>query len=227
MESRSYGTGDTSNGCDTNTYTQAYLIGRDFTPIRCNNVYDPPNNNPVIEGHINCRYPQAECGVCIKLAQEVTLEVSAYDPDGDPIYYEWYCFPDAGYFLPNGLDTITTQEDYVTYVAPASPWWPDDHIYVFVWDDRGGCGWTDGLVEAFDTADSCKCGDPNDDTVVDAGDVVYLVTYLYKGGPPPVAPMERGDANNDCAVNVGDIVYLVAYLFQGGPPPECCWFPPE
>jgi hypothetical protein len=56
--------------------------------------------------------------------------------------------------------------------------------------------------------------------------VVYLVTYLYKGGPGPVEPTVRGDSNNDCSVNVGDIVYLVTYLYHNGPFPRCCWFVP-
>jgi hypothetical protein len=54
--------------------------------------------------------------------------------------------------------------------------------------------------------------------VVNVGDVVYLVTYLYKEGPPP-APMEAGDVDCDGLVNVGDVVYLVNYLYKGGPAP--------
>jgi hypothetical protein len=63
-------------------------------------------------------------------------------------------------------------------------------------------------------------GDANGDWIVDVGDVVYLVNFLYKGGDPP-EPMEAGDANCDGIVNVGDVVYLVNYLFKGGPPPSC------
>jgi len=63
-------------------------------------------------------------------------------------------------------------------------------------------------------------GDASDDDVVNIGDVVYLTTYLFQKGPPPV-PMAAGDVNGeaDCEVNIGDVVYLVTYLFQGGPPP--------
>ena len=31
----------------------------------------------------------------------------------------------------------------------------------------------------------CPCGDVNADRIVNIGDVVYLISYLYKGGPPP------------------------------------------
>jgi hypothetical protein len=65
------------------------------------------------------------------------------------------------------------------------------------------------------------CGDVQNDGVVNVGDVVYLVTYLYKGGPEPVCPSDRGDVNNDGVINVGDVVYLVTYLYKGGPAPSC------
>jgi glucose/arabinose dehydrogenase len=63
-------------------------------------------------------------------------------------------------------------------------------------------------------------GDANGDGVTNVGDVVYIVTYLYKGGPAP-DPLEAADVNCDDIVNVGDVVYLVTYLYKGGPPP-CC-----
>lgn len=61
-------------------------------------------------------------------------------------------------------------------------------------------------------------GDANADGKVTIGDIVYLVSYLFKHGPAP-APLHSGDANFDGKVNLADIVYLVSYLFKGGPPP--------
>jgi hypothetical protein len=63
-------------------------------------------------------------------------------------------------------------------------------------------------------------GDANGDWVINVGDVVYLVSYLYKGGAAPNSP-EAGDCNCDGETNVGDVVYLVSYLYKGGPPPGC------
>jgi hypothetical protein len=63
-------------------------------------------------------------------------------------------------------------------------------------------------------------GDANGDGAIDAGDVVYLIDYLYRDGPAPNPP-ELGDANCDGAIDPGDVVYLINYLFREGPPPPC------
>jgi hypothetical protein len=63
-------------------------------------------------------------------------------------------------------------------------------------------------------------GDANGDGVVNVGDVVYLVSYLYRNGPAPL-PEDAGDANCDGPINVGDVVYLVSYLYRDGPSPGC------
>lgn len=61
-------------------------------------------------------------------------------------------------------------------------------------------------------------GDANNDRRVDIGDVVFLISYLYKGGTKPCV-MESADANDDHRVDIGDVVYLISYLYKGGAPP--------
>ena len=61
-------------------------------------------------------------------------------------------------------------------------------------------------------------GDINGDGTINIGDVVYLIAYLYKGGPSP-EPLIVGDVNCNGIVDVGDVVYLVNYLYEGGPSP--------
>jgi hypothetical protein len=63
-------------------------------------------------------------------------------------------------------------------------------------------------------------GDPNGDRVIDISDVVYLINYLFVGGPAP-DPLEAGDADCDGVVDVSDVVYLINHLFADGPPPTC------
>jgi hypothetical protein len=63
-------------------------------------------------------------------------------------------------------------------------------------------------------------GDANGDGIISPGDVIYLINYLFRGGPAP-DPLERGDCNCDGEVDPGDVVYLINYLFRYGPPPSC------
>ncbi len=65
-----------------------------------------------------------------------------------------------------------------------------------------------------------SCGDVNQDEAVNIFDVTYLISYLYKSGPPP-EPMKSGDVNNDCTVNIFDITYLISFLYKDGPDPTC------
>jgi hypothetical protein len=64
-------------------------------------------------------------------------------------------------------------------------------------------------------------GDCTGDEVIDASDVVYLLNYLFAGGPPP-DPLAAGDCNCDFVVDISDVVWLLNYLFHGGPPPCSC-----
>jgi PKD repeat protein len=63
-------------------------------------------------------------------------------------------------------------------------------------------------------------GDVNGDGIINVSDVVYLINYLFIGGPAP-NPLAAGDANCDGVVNASDVVYLINYLFIGGPEPNC------
>ncbi len=64
------------------------------------------------------------------------------------------------------------------------------------------------------------CGDANGDGDVNIFDITFIISYLYKGGPPP-DPMEAADVNADATVNIFDITYLIAYLYKGGADPAC------
>ena len=84
----------------------------------------------------------------------------------------------------------------------------------------GGLWVTEGSGFPKLTIETMLRGDANSDGIVDVGDVVYLINYLFKSGPAPVS-LPSGDANCDSMVDVGDVVYLINYLFKNGPPPSC------
>jgi len=62
--------------------------------------------------------------------------------------------------------------------------------------------------------------DPADQ--IDISDLVYLVDYMFTGGPAPVCFEE---ADMDCTggiLDIADLVYLVDYMFNQGPAPCRC-----
>ena len=61
-------------------------------------------------------------------------------------------------------------------------------------------------------------GDANNNGVINALDITYLINFLYKGGASPAYFVE-GDANSDGLINALDITYLINFLYKGGPPP--------
>jgi hypothetical protein len=62
------------------------------------------------------------------------------------------------------------------------------------------------------------CGDANGDASADIADAVYLIAYIFRGGPAP-SPLAAGDANCEGTVDIADAVYLISYIFRGGPAP--------
>jgi hypothetical protein len=64
-------------------------------------------------------------------------------------------------------------------------------------------------------------GDANGSGEVDIDDVVYLIAYIFSGGPEPV-PYESGDANCSESVDIDDVVWLITYIFSSGPAPCQC-----
>ncbi len=60
------------------------------------------------------------------------------------------------------------------------------------------------------------CGDVDGDAIVNMGDIVYLVQYLFQEGAPP-DPYEAGDANGDTRVSIGDVIALELHVIYGDP----------
>jgi hypothetical protein len=78
------------------------------------------------------------------------------------------------------------------------------------------------VFNIFWAADCGKCryvtGDADGSGAVDIDDVVYLIQYIFAGGPEP-QPYESGDVDCSGGVDIDDVVYVITYIFGGGPPP--------
>jgi hypothetical protein len=62
------------------------------------------------------------------------------------------------------------------------------------------------------------CGDADASGFVNITDCVYLLVYIFGGGPEPM-PYIAGDVDCNGFVNISDAVYIRSYIFSGGPEP--------
>ncbi|MCC6963933.1 MAG: VCBS repeat-containing protein [candidate division Zixibacteria bacterium] len=68
--------------------------------------------------------------------------------------------------------------------------------------------------------DLCEfvCGDADGSAAISISDAVYLINFIFAGGPAP-NPLLSGDADCSNAISISDAVYLINYIFAGGPAP--------
>jgi hypothetical protein len=68
-----------------------------------------------------------------------------------------------------------------------------------------------------------RCGDIDGNLadLVDIADLVYLVDYMFNGGPEPPIPGAVDVDGSGGELNIADLVYLVDFMFNDGPSPVC------
>ena len=151
--------------------------------------------------------------------EEYEFESATTDPDADELHYQW----DWG----DGRDLSEWMGPYASgETCTASHSWPEGDFDIKV---RAKDAW--GVETEWSATYSIhlQCcvarGNVDDDAEdnVDISDLVYLVDYMFTGGPPPSCP-EAGNVDGDIAgtIDISDLVYLVDYMFTGGPPPPSC-----
>ncbi len=79
---------------------------------------------------------------------------------------------------------------------------------------------TVALVAFAGSGMAATCGDMDMSGNVDISDLVYLVEYMFTGGPPlPYPP--TADFYFDSQIDIADLVFFIDYMFGGCPPPVC------
>jgi hypothetical protein len=143
--------------------------------------------------------------------EEIMVEVSATDPDGDDLYYQI----DWDGEMSAWMGPYTSGE-----VVQFNHAWPNPGEYSIlvkakdIWDEESPWSNNSAPIKLVDR------GDANGDNDLNVADAVFMINYVFNFGAPPV-PVEAGDANCDGNSDVADAVYLINTVFNGGPPPGC------
>lgn len=61
--------------------------------------------------------------------------------------------------------------------------------------------------------DSIPAGDANGDGSANISDAVWIINYIFNGGPEPV-DFRAADVVNDCSINISDAVRIIGYVFD-------------
>ncbi len=151
------------------------------------------------------------------VGSEYNYSASSTDNDNDQIYYQW----DWG--DGNKSDWMGAYESGEECLAFHI--WNQVGLYNLrvrakdIWNSTSD--WSDVLSVIIYTL----CGDVNaDGNGPDISDLVYLVDYMFQGGPVPPIMCQADIDGNGSGPDIADLVYLVEYMFQNGDPPaeNCC-----
>ena len=111
---------------------------------------------------------------------------------------------DSSYYAPAGYWFWSHSAD-----GNSAPTWDGPHCYVA----SGCCLGFRGNIDS-DVGDN-----------IDISDLVYMVDYMFTGGPEPTCWTEANvdGIGADDELDISDLVYLVDYMFTGGPLPVACF----
>ena len=124
------------------------------------------------------------------------------------------------------IEVTPTDTGRITFTKTPIP--PDETIALSA--DSTGAGveievqW-DANTIVVDPCPSEMMGDVNQDAQVSSADIIYLVNYVFRGGPLPLPVALAGDADCSRHITSADMIWLADYVFRGGPDPCPCIVP--
>ncbi|MGA1779485.1 MAG: dockerin type I repeat-containing protein [Planctomycetota bacterium] len=121
-----------------------------------------------------------------------------------------------------GLIGQTTAIEFTEGISPANPGGaplPPTPNIIINEDAQGIPPIVNNGQITFVSPPSFRRGDSNFDGTVNLADAIYLLTYLFSGGPSPQC-FDVADVNDDGGLDVSDGVALLGYLFIDTTPPQ-------
>ncbi|MCX6833248.1 MAG: right-handed parallel beta-helix repeat-containing protein, partial [candidate division Zixibacteria bacterium] len=184
-----------------------YYESSDFSPVRSFYV-NSANTAPTA---VSLLQPANTAITPIVILRPQFVWTPSTDPDPlDSITYDLVIAIDSNFLFVQQIPNLSATSHTLTsdLLWGMRYWWKVKSA-----DRPGAFNWSPVFI--FRTM---TLGDANNDGAVDISDAVYLIAYIFSGGPAP-PPLLAGDANCDSTVDISDVVYLIAYIFSGGSAP--------
>jgi hypothetical protein len=116
--------------------------------------------------------------------------------------------------IPFGM----TYSDGESFVLSGTPTWEATYyLNIRIIDSDNPPEVTDRSVSLKVVPPSVACGDADSNDLISIADAVFLINYIFGGGPAP--ELIAADADCSGSASIGDAVYLINYIFGGGPAP--------
>lgn len=146
---------------------------------------------------------------------EYSFESSTTDPEADELYYQWEF--DDGSKVSAWYGPYTSGE-----TCDIGHTFDEGDFDVQV-RAKDGFGAQTGWSAVHPVHIQCCVVRGNIDNIggIDISDLVFLVDYMFTGGPPPPC-LEAGSVDGIGGIDISDLVYLVDFMFTGGPEPPTC-----
>ena len=182
-------------------------------------ILAPMDSVPIVS-IVDAESPSSEVLDLPDTSQNLEIEiqwVGADESGGSGIAdYSVYCSVDSGPFTLWTIESTATSAEFVG---------ENHHTYSFYSIARDKVGHVESIPVAPDASTVIDyrivCGDANGNGVVNLTDVVYIVNWIFLGGPAPVDGSE-GDYNCNGRPNIGDAVYMVNFRSYGAAPCSAC-----
>jgi hypothetical protein len=142
---------------------------------------------------------------------------------GPPYSFDWSSLSVTDTFVIEIDDSATFATPILNDISETSAFQTSAPLipgYRYYWHVKGWnhCGETSFTIPWSFKPCGTMHGDVNASSIIDIDDVVFLIMYVFAGGPAP-SPEWLGDVNCDQLTDIDDIVYLISYIFGGGSAP--------